>query len=403
MPLLQREAELRRFHALSRFGHGVNDLYWFILPVVLPMILTSYGLRYGSAGMILSAYLLLIALLSVLFGRLSDRLPRWRLIGVGFVVAAAGFAAAGLFPALALFVCALLLAGTGVSTFHPVMYGSLEEWVPEPRGRAYGIFEAWGVGAAFLMTLGAGALMRTLGWRLVLVAVAVPGAAAGLLFLLERPYRPDAARARGAGRAPGGDAVPLPLFVVYLVGNMVRFLSVNGAMSFVPTLLSNELGLRPDLASYATALFFGGGVLAAPFAGRLADRRNPLLLLLLYTAATAPVLLLLGSARSVAVALPLLFVLGVVSLACTPTQNILVARFGSRFGRGEVFGILMGVMTVANALGPAIFGAVADSRGLAGTLRMSALLPLASSLLFLALARIPLARRVAAGSVAHQV
>ncbi len=55
---------------------------------------------------------------------------------------------------------ALLLAGTGVSTFHPVMYGSLEEWVPEPRGRAYGIFEAWGVGAAFLMTLGAGLLMR---------------------------------------------------------------------------------------------------------------------------------------------------------------------------------------------------------------------------------------------------
>ncbi len=385
-------AEMRRLHLLSRFGHGVNDTYWFILPVVLPMILTSYGLRYGSAGLILSAYLMLIAVLSFVFGRLSDRLPRWRLIGVGFLVAAAGFFAAGVTAALALFVAALLFAGAGVSTFHPVMYGSLEERVPRERGRVYGIFELWGVGAAFIMTLAAGLLIRSVGWRLVLVAVAIPGVAAGMLFLLSRPYRPQARRAPAAA----GDHVPLALFFVYLVGNMVRFLAVNGAMSFVPTFLTNELGLGADIASYATALFFGGGMLAAPIAGRLADHRNPLLLLLLYTVATVPVLALLGAARSVAMALPLIFLLGVVSLACTPTQNILVARLGPRFGKGEVFGILMGVMTLANASSPAIFGAVADRQGLAGTLQMSALPTLAGALMLAALSLVPQARRVAA-------
>jgi len=391
------ETELRRMHLMSRFGHGVNDIYWFILPVVLPMMLSDYGLRYGSAGLILSAYLLLIAALSLVFGRLSDRLPRWKLIGVGFLVAAAGFLAAGVSAALGLFVAALLFAGTGVSTFHPVMYGSIEEWVPEERGRVYGIFELWGVGAAFFMTLAAGLLMKALGWRLVLVAVALPGLAAGLLFLLARPYSHQGRRKAGTAR----DAVPLALFFVYLVGNMVRFLSVNGALSFVPTLLAHELGLSPGLASWATALFFAGGMLAAPPAGRLADRRNPLLLLLLYTLVMAPVLYLRGSVRAIGLALPLIFLLGVVSLACTPTQNLLVARFGSRFGKGEVFGILMAVMTVANASGPAIFGAVADSHGLAGTLRMSALLPLVSAVLFAALSGFPLARRVAADAVVH--
>jgi MFS family permease len=396
MPARTGGAELRRLLAMSRFGHGVNDTYWFILPVVLPMILSSYGLRYGSAGLILSAYLLMIAVLSFVFGRLSDRVPRWRLLGVGFLVAAGGFAAAGASRALGLFVASLLFAGAGVSTFHPVIYGSLEEAVPERRGQAYGIFETFGVGAAFIMTLVAGLLIEAAGWRVVLFAVAVPGIAMGVIFLRARPYRAEGRRAA----APARDHVPLPLFFVYLVGNMVRFLAVNGAMSFVPTLLARELGLSPELASYAAALFFGGGVLAAPPAGRLADRRNPLLLLLLYTAVTAPVLFLLGSARTVAVALPLVFLLGVVSLACTPTQNILVARLGSRFGKGEVFGILMGVMTVANASSPAIFGVVADARGLGGTLRISALLPLASAILFAALALVPRARRVAAGDAA---
>ncbi len=382
---------MRRLLLMSRFGHGVNDTYWFILPVVLPMILTHYGLRYGSAGLILSAYLMLIAALSFVFGRLSDRLPRWRLIGLGFLAAAAGFLAAGASAALPLFVAALLFAAAGVSTFHPVIYGSLEEWIPSERGRVYGIFELWGVGAAFVMTLAAGLLIKSVGWRLVLAAAAIPGVAAGLLFLLSPPYRPQGRREAVAAV----EHVPLTLFFVYLLGNMVRFLAINGAMSFVPTFLRDELGLSAGAASYATALFFAGGMLVAPPAGRLADRRNPLLLLLLYTAATVPVLFLLGSAPSAAFALPLVFALGVVSLACTPTQNIVVARLGPRFGKGEVFGILMGVMTVANASSPAIFGAVADRVGLAGTLRASALLPLASTVLFGALSLVPLARRAA--------
>jgi predicted MFS family arabinose efflux permease len=244
------------------------------------------------------------------------------------------------------------------------------------------------------MTLAAGVLIRTVGWRLALVAVAVPGFAAGAWFLLSRPYR---AQAR-ATLASAGEPVPLVFFVVYLIANMVRFLSINGAMSFVPTYLTDVHRLSPAAASYSTALFFGGGMIAAPIAGRIADRRNPLLLLLVYATATAPVLVLLGLVRSLALALPLVFVLGVTSLACTPTQNLLTARLGPRFGKGEVFGILMGVMTVANALAPALFGALADRAGLAASFRFSALLPLASSVLLALLSGVPLARRVAAAA-----
>ncbi|MCK4514052.1 MAG: hypothetical protein KAU31_02280, partial [Spirochaetaceae bacterium] len=49
---------LRQFQRLVFFGHGTNDLYWFILPVLLPMMLARYNLRYAGGGTVLSIYLL---------------------------------------------------------------------------------------------------------------------------------------------------------------------------------------------------------------------------------------------------------------------------------------------------------------------------------------------------------
>ena len=58
------------------FGHGANDLYWFILPLVLPALLSRYNLGYTGAGGILTIYLLFTAAGSFVMGRLSDRMSR---------------------------------------------------------------------------------------------------------------------------------------------------------------------------------------------------------------------------------------------------------------------------------------------------------------------------------------
>ena len=81
------ENRRKRFTLLCYLGHAANDTYWFILPIVLPMILRQFGIRYSTAGAILTAYLAVIALLSFAIGRLSDVIPRWRIIGFGFLLA----------------------------------------------------------------------------------------------------------------------------------------------------------------------------------------------------------------------------------------------------------------------------------------------------------------------------
>ena len=44
---------LSSFGFLSSLGHGVNDLYFFALPMVLPLLLKEYALSYRLAGLVL--------------------------------------------------------------------------------------------------------------------------------------------------------------------------------------------------------------------------------------------------------------------------------------------------------------------------------------------------------------
>src|SRR5271169_5257457 len=83
---------------LRNAGHGANDLFWFILPPVLPLILQEFGLRYAAAGGMIAAYLSMIAVASMLTGRLSDRVHRGRLIGFGFLLASFAVFAGSVMP-----------------------------------------------------------------------------------------------------------------------------------------------------------------------------------------------------------------------------------------------------------------------------------------------------------------
>lgn len=59
-------------------GHSANDLFWFILPLVLPFLLVRYNLSYTQAGGILTLYLGVTALGSFVMGKLSDRVSPGR-------------------------------------------------------------------------------------------------------------------------------------------------------------------------------------------------------------------------------------------------------------------------------------------------------------------------------------
>ncbi len=392
---------LRQFQRLVFFGHGTNDLYWFILPVLLPMMLARYNLRYAGGGTVLSIYLLVVALFSFVVGRLSDRTDRWRLIGIGFLLTAAGFALASIGASLTVFLILLAIAAVGVSTFHPTMYGAIEETVRSDRGRFYGEFESWGGTTITVMMVVTGYLLGSISWTGVLRLVAVPGFAAGIIFLAAR-RPPPRARTVSSGVAHAVPTVPRRILAGFLVSNMLRFVTIMGVIAFVPTFFVHQVGLGPDVASYSTAIFFGGGILGARLGGLLGDKFPPLGVLLVPLALIGPLVFLFGLIESRALLGVVLFAFGMASMICIPLQSLALTGIGPDLGSGEIFGILIGVMTVTQALSPAAFGAIADAIGLAGTVRLFAGPAVLSWILLFLVTRARSVRHLAEHSPAQQ-
>jgi len=103
----------------ASYAHALSDMYWFIFPVLLPLIKEEFGLNYIQAGLLVTSFTIVTGLGSFITGYLGDRFGRRIILSGGFLIAS-----------LALMLCSkssfywqLLLAsglvGAGASTFHP--------------------------------------------------------------------------------------------------------------------------------------------------------------------------------------------------------------------------------------------------------------------------------------------
>jgi MFS transporter, FSR family, fosmidomycin resistance protein len=354
---------------LRNVGHGANDLYWYVLPPVLPLILAEFGLQYAAAGGIIALFLTMIAVASMLTGRLSDRMHRGRLIGLGFLLASAAIGAAAFMPLLPLVIGFLVLAGIGVSVYHPTAYAAIHD-AGHGTGRTYGEFEAAGSLSVILMLVVQGLLAGRAGWRGLILVGAVPGALLGLI-LLAVPrisiwdHRAPAHVAPILG--PGRHVSPRKgtlLPALFLAGVMLRVLGVNALTNFIPTYLVRAVGMDHVVSTFAVGFVFVGGILGAMVMGRVADRRGPYPVFLLATGLLIPLLPLLG-VRMPTVLYPVVLVLiGFFNSSCFPTQNMILAALSGDRAKGSVFGAMMAASALTAAVSPLAFGLIADAAGL---------------------------------------
>lgn len=355
---------------LRNAGHGANDLYWFILPPVLPLILQEFGLRYAAAGGMVAAYLSMIAVASMLTGRMSDRMHRGRLIGCGFLLASLAVFASSVMPSLPLVIGLLVLAGIGVSTYHPAAYAAIHD-SGHGNGRTYGSFEASGSLALIVMLALQGLLIARIGWRGVIVVGAIPGALMGVL-LLAAPRLSFGDRQQGmTAAAPAGTAAGAGIVLTagFVFGVMLRILGVNALQSFAPTYLVRAVGMDPGIAALATGFIFAGAMCGAILMGRAADRRGAFPVHVLFAGLLAPLVPLLSVHLPAVVYPVLLFLVGFCSSACFPAQSMILAELSGSRGKGSVFGLLMGSTALMAAASPLLFGLVADRAGLATAVR----------------------------------
>lgn len=366
-------------------GHSANDLFWFILPLVLPALLVRYDLSYSQAGAVLTTYLTVTALGSFAAGRLADRFSRRGILAAGLILAAGGLSAAGFAPTLTLFLVIISLTALAMSSFHPVMYAVIDEAYPRRKTLAMSRYETAGTVAILGMFLINGFLLEKIGVRGVLMLTSLPALLMGLCYLKPGSLPPERPRAAAGDResSPAPSRRELFRFVLFLGAAMLRTLTVAAILNFLPTLLTGFWGFAENTASYATACYFIGGIAGSLLAGKVPERFDPFRVLLWGSLLIAPPILCLTLPLPAAGYLGAILVMGFFASGCLINQNLLMTSLGRHLGTGEVFGVLMGALTLTSAFSPGLLGLALDRWGAAKALSLFALpLPAGALILF---------------------
>ncbi len=358
--------------------HFINDGFKWSLYPLLPLIAADFGLTYGGAGAINTAYNALLAATSIPFGLLAQRFGEVAVLTMG-TVAFCGFfallAAAWSYP---VFLGTAFVAGGGSGAAHPVGSAAASAAAPpEEIGSFIGVFNFAGdVGKAVLPVL-AGLAAAWFGWRAALFALGLGGVLAVLGFNRWAGSQTGAAESTADRYSDtqtdicSREAVPdcglwgMPRLRAFIVLNLVGVfdsLARAGVVVFASFVLGDK-GFSAGLTGVMLGLVAAGGSLGKLLCGPLGDivgKRNTVILTEVLTS-----LAILAFVRATGLwVFPLLVATGFVLNGTSSVLYSMVPDLVSEDGRSQGFGIYYTVTLAAHALSPLVFGVVVDLIGL---------------------------------------
>jgi predicted MFS family arabinose efflux permease len=247
-----------------------------LIAPIFPRIREQLGLPEAALGSLVAVDAVMLGLMALVVGPISDRVGRRRilLVGSGMMTAALAMHALAFDYFSLLVVRALAGAAGGVLSGAAVAY--VGDYFPyERRGWANG-WVMTGLAFGHILGIPAGTVAAaSVGFRVPYLALALVMAATFLLVLRAVP-QPDVHRATGRLTVTGAVAgyVTLlrdPAIMAAVVTFAITFLGNSLLVIYMPTWLEDVVGVTPGQVAL---LFLTGGVanvLTGPRAGRLSD------------------------------------------------------------------------------------------------------------------------------------
>jgi FSR family fosmidomycin resistance protein-like MFS transporter len=350
-------------------AHAVDDLYQGLVPATVPYFVLERDFSYAAASGLALAATVGSAVPQLLVGWLADKRGLSWLSSAGLALAAIGFGLAGVAHSYVAVWLLLLLSGLGVAMFHPPA-GRDARIEAGQSATAMSYFAAGGSVGFFLGPTLATPVLDT--WGLSATAIFIPP---GLLmgFVLYRHTRRLTARALAKRH---GDGVDRPRMFAHLVAVEVARSAVSfGVNTFVVLYWVRELGASSALGGTALALELGGGVFGTLLGGRIADRLGLVRTVQLGNTLLVPALVALLLCRDAQLALPLIFLVGLV----TNIPFAVLIKLGQDYlptRPGTAAGVTLGLAVSAGGLFMPVLGTVADHHGPRGAFVVLAAVPL---------------------------
>lgn len=367
---------------LSCVAHALHDGYTDMIYVLLPVWQKDFGLDYAALAILRGIYSGAMASLQIPAGRLSQWLGSRATLALGTLLAALGYAAAGISGSLLGLCVALAIGGAGSSTQHPIASGVVSRAYGRNARGPLSIYNFSGDLGKAMLPAAISLLVTLMPWRHALWMAAALGcvvAAAIALFLPSVPHSPPEA-AEPSGRAHGKARKGFTLLLtIGVLDTGVR----TGLLTFLPFLLTAK-GASLPMVGTALALLFIGGAAGKLACGWLGARVGVIGTVLVTEGCTAACIIavMFSPLALTPVLLPLLGVM------LNGTSSVLYGTVPELAppGRTErAFAIFYTGAIGSGALSPVIYGFLGDHIGIqaatfATALTALAILPLAIAL-----------------------
>ncbi|TMF66008.1 MAG: MFS transporter [Chloroflexi bacterium] len=372
-------------------AHLTNDSYAYMLPALLPVLLTRLDITVGLAGILVTLYQASSSFTQPFFGHLADRgsATRWMAwTGVALSGLAAG--ALGLAPSFAVLALALLAGGLGTALYHPVSAALVASAVPgTSRGRWMSVYISAGNFGLPIGPLVLGLLLASIGlggtWLVALPALAVAA-------LVWRVGPRIAARREAAVSLRAVLRRERRMLAGLVAVSATRSWASSLVTSFLP-LYAVARGADVITSSRLLTSFLLAGAIGGLAGGWLADRFGRDRVIVASLLAAAPFCALLATQTAVG---PAFWMAATVSGLLLNGSFVVLAVRGQESmpgNLGMVSGLMLGLSIGLGGLAVAPMAAVAERAGLPVVLYAAGVLSVAGAAIMSRVPKPPAAPR----------
>ncbi|MBA7569673.1 MFS transporter [Candidatus Atribacteria bacterium 1244-E10-H5-B2] len=364
---------------LNALGHSYNDMYFFIIPLLLPLFREEFSLSYVQSGLILTVHVALRSIFSLIFGYLGDKYEKKVIIASGFICSSIFLGSLIWINNINTIVTFLFLLAIGVSTFHPLATAIVREnSKTNQRGRYISLFSAAGTAGIIVASLLFGFFVQIWGWKTTCLLLSLPGYFLAYAYLKSK-------RGKINFQAEAEKKIKQGYVYLFFISMGIRSLGFWAILSFLPLYATDYLGLKPEVSAWIITIMFIGVFLGSLISSRIIDKNHILVLVLSTTIITT--FLLLGITFIVQ-PIPIVIIIGTLGILegiFFPSQNTWLTFICPASHQGKIFGISLFVEGLSATIAPTLYGWIADQSSLIWAYRLAAIPLFISFVLFLTL------------------
>ena len=367
-------------------AHFLSHYLIFLLPPILPLLKTDFGVGYAALGLIMTVFNLASGLTHVPMGFLVDRFGARRLLLYGVAVSTITYVCMGAFAGYTAMLVLAAIAGVANSVYHPADYALLSASIsPRRMGRAFSLHTFAGFAGGAMAPLVMAYVSLQWGWRTGLMTTGLFGLAAFLPLIIYRRHLSEIAPEwTDAPAPPGGRAMAdtktelaggrrtveksgvalllsTPIIMCFLFFVMLS-MSQGGLSTFAVAAFVAIQEVSLQQAQMALTMFLVGSAVGVLLGGFIADRtRHHEWVAVAGFLVTALVVFVVGN-----VMLSAGWIIGAMTLAglnfgaIMPSRDMLVRAVTPEGSMGKVFGFVSTGLNLGGAITPVFFGWLMD-------------------------------------------